>query len=131
MRRKLKLAIFCMCLCWIVAFAQFAMTRFYLSHNDATQAFARNQLIKGHLSGEMTSSQKEQLASRLFHVWGGAIKDTRQTSDYYVAYGYTSGIAFCKKINGQKINLNLAITYNEISDETTVYLGVPLLNTDF
>lgn len=149
MRRKLKLAIFCMCLCWIVAFAQFAMTRFYLSHNDATQAFARNQLIlendtgsfqilsqeggqiKGHLSGEMTSSQKKQLASRLFHVWGGALKDTRQTSDYYVAYGYTSGIAFCKKINGQKINLNLAITYDEISDETTVYLGVPLLNTDF
>ena len=35
------------------------------------------------------------------------------------------------KINGQKINLNLAITYDEISDETTVYLGVPLLNTDF
>ena len=121
MRRKLKLAIFCMCLCWIVAFVQFAMTRFYLSHNDATQAFARNQLIlesdvdsfqnlsqkggqiKGHLSGEMTSSQKEQLASRLFHVWGGVLKDTRQTSDYYVAYGYTSGIAFCKKINGQKI----------------------------
>ena len=117
--------------------------------NDATQAFARNQLIlesdvdsfqnlsqkggqiKGHLSGEMTSSQKEQLASRLFHVWGGVLKDTRQTSDYYVAYGYTSGIAFCKKINGQKINLNLAITYDEISDETTVYLGVPLLNTDF
>ena len=76
MRRKLKLAIFCMCLCWIVAFAQFAMTRFYLSHNDATQAFARNQLIlendtdsfqilsqeggqiKGHLSGEMTSSER-------------------------------------------------------------------------
>lgn len=103
-----------MCLCWIVAFAQFAMTRFYLSHNDATQAFARNQLIlendtdsfqilsqeggqiKGHLSGEMTSSQKEQLASRLFHVWGGALKDTHQTSDYYVAYGYTSGIAFAK-----------------------------------
>ena len=94
MRRKLKLAIFCMCLCWIVAFVQFAMTRFYLSHNDATQAFARNQLIlesdvdsfqnlsqkggqiKGHLSGEMTSSQKEQLASRLFHVWGGVLKDT-------------------------------------------------------
>ena len=134
MRRKLKLAIFCMCLCWIVAFVQFAMTRFYLSHNDATQAFARNQLIlesdvdsfqnlsqkggqiKGHLSGEMTSSQKEQLASRLFHVWGGVLKDTRQTSDYYVAYGYTSGIAFCKKINGQKINLNLAITYDEIYD---------------
>ena len=35
------------------------------------------------------------------------------------------------KINGQKIILNLAITYDEISDETTVYLGVPLLNTDF
>ena len=59
------------------------------------------------------------------------IISSRQTSDYYVAYGYTSGIAFCKKINGQKINLNLAITYDETSDETTVYLGVPLLNTDF
>ena len=108
---------------------QFAMTRFYLSHNDATQAFARNQLIlesdvdsfqnlsqkggqiKGHLSGEMTSSQKEQLASRLFHVWGGVLKDTRQTSDYYVAYGYTSGIAFCKKINGRKITMKHAARF--------------------
>ena len=40
-------------------------------------------------------------------------------------------LLFAKKINGQRINLNLAITYDEISDETTVYLGVPLLNTDF
>ena len=149
MKRKIKLALICMCLCWIVAFVQLAMTRFYLSHNDATQAFARNQLIlesdassfqnlseeggliKGRLSGRLTSDQKEKLASRLFHVWGGALKNTHQTSDYYVAYGYTSGIAFCKKINGQRINLNLAITYDEISDETTVYLGVPLLKTDF
>lgn len=138
-----------MCLCWIVAFAQLAMTRFYLAHNDATQAFARNQLIvessadsfqnlsqkgtpiKGHLSGKLSSDEKEALTSRLFHAWGGTLKDAHQTSDYYVAYGYTSGISSYQKINGQKINLNLAITYDEISDETTVYLGIPILKTDF
>ena len=138
MNRRFKVAVICMCLSWIIAFTQFAMTRFYLSHNDATQAFARNQLIlesdapsfqnlsqkgglvKGRLSGRLTSDQKEQLASRLFHVWGGALKNTHQTSDYYVAYGYTSGIAFCKKINGQRNNIKLDITYDEISDETTV-----------
>lgn len=149
MRQKIKFSIFCMSFCWIIVFVQFAMTRFYLAHNDAAQAFARNQLVvenghgdlqnlsekggivKGHLSGRISAEQKEHLASHLFHSWGGAVKSTHQTSGYYVAYGYTSGITFYKKINGQKINLNLAIAYDEISDETTVYLGIPLLNSDF
>lgn len=149
MKGKIKCAIVCMILCWSIALVQLAMTRFYVSHNDVTQAFARNQLvldststklpelsqkggmIKGHLSGSLSLEQQEQLASRLFHAWGGTIQSEQTTENYYVAYGYTSGISFYKKINGQKINLNLAITYNEISDETTVYLGIPLLKTDF
>ena len=149
MKRKIKCAIFCMILCWIVALVQLTMTRFYVNHNNVTQAFARNQLvldsnstnlpelsqkggmIKGHLSGSLSPEQQKQLASRLFHAWGGVLQSGQRNDSYYVAYGYTSGISFYKKINGQKINLNLAITYNEISDETTVYLGISLLKTDF
>ena len=149
MKRKIKCAIFCMILCWIVALVQLTMTRFYVNHNNVTQAFARNQLVldststkltelpqkggtlKGHLSGQLSEEQQKQLVSRLFHTWGGTIQSEQTTENYYVAYGYTSGISFYKKINGERINLNIAITYHEIADETTIYLGIPLLTTDF
>lgn len=52
-------------------------------------------------------------------------------ADYYVAYGYTMGIDKVKVVNGRKINLNVAMSYDEKEQVTRVIVGTPLINSDF
>ncbi len=149
MKKKIKIMIYIACTLWIVVFAQIIITRAYVSRNNMTQAFARNQLaiagqsgelpeicreggwIVGKVPGKLSDAQKERMAKSLFGYEGGSSLLEHETGDFYVAYGYTNGIDFLKRVNGKTINMNVAITYDEQQDKSIVYFGVPILNMDF
>ena len=46
-------------------------------------------------------------------------------------YAYTSMMKEYKKVGEDKINLTIAVSYNEEKDETTFILATPVLNQDF
>lgn len=149
MSRKLIIVIGFTGMLWLVVLAQTALTKVYVKNDSATEAFARNQLvvvdgsdsmkelfqkggwIQGELSGKLSDEERQALAKRIFGMEGGMSRMEQTTKDYYVAYGYSQGIPFNKKVNGTRFNMNVAITYDEIENKTVVSLGVPLLNLDF
>lgn len=152
LKRKFKIAIMTAAVLWMVVFIQIVVTRIYVANNDFTQAFARNQLtitgnnndtrnikagntcIEGKIFGKMDRKEMAELAEDLFRSMGGGSVLTGSISsgeNYYVAYGYTNGIANVKNVNGRKVNLNVAISYNESEDCTNVIMGTPLINSDF
>jgi hypothetical protein len=49
----------------------------------------------------------------------------------YVIYGYSKYISEYKKIGNQKINVSLAMNYNEEEQSTYIYLSTPLINEDY
>lgn len=152
MKRKFKIAVWAAALLWIVVLIQIAATRLYVSKTDFVQAFARNQLtvekvnqdraniqegntcLEGYVPGRLSEEEKETLATELFQTMGGAsvMAHSEKTGNaYYVAYGYTTGIACYKKVNGHRINLNVAICYEEEKDRTRVIMGTPIINSDY
>lgn len=152
LKRKFKIAIMTAAVLWMVVFIQIVVTRIYVEKNDFTQAFARNQLtitkqntdtrntklgntcIEGKIYGKMEKEEMAELAEDLFHSMGGGsvlTSSIASSENYYVAYGYTNGIADTKKVNGRRVNLNVAISYDESKDCTNVTMGTPLINSDF
>lgn len=152
MKRKFMLTAGVAALLWIVVLVQVLITRIYVSQTDLVQAFTQNQLtvtgvsgdtrntkegnrcLESRLAGRMDTEEMAKLAERLFRTMGGAcVLDSEAEGDenYYVAYGYTSGISETKKINGKRINLNVAMSYDEKQDCTCVVMGTPLVNSDF
>ena len=157
MLRKFRIIIFLVAALWLVALVQILITRFYVSHTSFTQAFARNQVevitdetrqqekdlrnraqknqcVVGSVDGKLSESERAGLVRKLFGEFGGvAVSDGSESifSDYYVAYGYTTGIKNSRKIGGRRINLNVAISYDEEKNKTKIYMGSPLINTDF
>jgi len=150
-KQKFKIVVISAVVLWVAAFVQIIATRVYVSQTDFTQAFARNQLTavktstdsrdvkagndctEGVIKGELSEEEKEQLAENLFRTMGGGQVLTSSMAygtDYYVAYGYTSGLSETKTVNGRKINLTVAISYDETKDETNVTMGTPLINSD-
>lgn len=152
MKRKFKIAVWAAALLWIVVLIQIAVTRLYVSKTDFVQAFARNQLtvekvnqdsvnvqegntcLEGYAPGQLSNEEKEKLATELFQTMGGTsvMSHSENTENtYYVAYGYTTGLAYYKKVNGHRINLNVAICYEEEKDRTRVIMGTPIINSDY
>lgn len=152
MKAKFKIAVLAATLLWIVVLIQIAITRLYVSKTDFVQAFARNQLtvekvnqdhanikegntcLEGYVPGSLSAEEKEKLAAELFQTMGGTsvmVHSENEENAYYVAYGYTTGLAYYKKVNGHRINLNVAICYEEGKDRTRVIMGTPIINSDY
>ena len=155
--KKFRAVIFLAALLWGIALVQILVTRVIVSRSDFTQAFARNQVtiltreteaanddlrnarngcqcIAGSLPGTLDRAEKKALADDLFRYMGGGCvmeKTGNFWNDYYVAYGYTSGISKWKNVNGKKVNMNVAISYDEERNMTKIVMGTPIINTDF
>lgn len=152
MKAKFKIAVWAAALLWIVVLIQIAITRLYVSKTDFVQAFARNQLtvdmvnqdraniqegntcLEGYVPGRLGTEEREKLATELFQTMGGTpvmVHSENAEDAYYVAYGYTTGLAYYKKVNGHRINLNVAVCFEEEKDRTRVIMGTPIINSDY
>jgi hypothetical protein len=150
--KKFKFAVWSAAVLWMVVLIQIVTTRVYVSQTGVTQAFARNSLtvveknsdtrdtsegntcLEGYVSGRLDTAEMEKLADNLFQSMGGGNRMDNVTSGdggYYVAYGYTSGLKKFKNVNGHRVNLNVAMQYDETKGCTRVVMGTPLINSDF
>lgn len=86
--------------------------------------------MNGQYKGNLDTEQKDALSVQLLEqLKGEIIAEHREGT--YVIYAYTPMIEEYKKVGKDKINLTIAIVYNEESDITEVLLATPLLNEDF
>lgn len=149
MSKKIKAMIYIACTLWLVVFAQIIVTKAYVRQTDVTQAFARNQLaieagseecreigqksgwVMGKIAGRLSEEKCREIADNLFGYEGGSRLSEHVETRYYVAYGFSNGISFARKVNGQTINMSVSITYDESEDKSLVYFGVPFVNVEF
>lgn len=86
--------------------------------------------INGEYQGNLDTEQKDALSVQLLEQLKAEVV-VEHREDTYVVYAYTPMIEEYKKVGKDKINLTIAIVYNEESDTTEVLLATPLLNEDF
>lgn len=82
----------------------------------------------GYYTGELSLERKQEIAYLLVNELQGEIAQEYDEGDLFTVYGFTGLLNDYVVSAGQKVNIQVAITYNEISDKTTVYLATPILN---
>ncbi len=87
--------------------------------------------LKGKYPGELTLEEKNVIADELLDKLDTKIKTQQRSDDIYVIYGYSKYISEYKKVGNQKINVSLAMNYNEEEKSTYIYLSTPLINEDY
>ena len=145
-KKKFFAAAFAAFVLWAIVILQTVLTRWYVSQTAFEQAFAKSDIMKastqeaaadvmeGVVNGRLNASEQQTMADKLFRQFGGGEvmnSNSDSSSDYYVAYGYTSGFESSKKVNGRRINMMAAFSYDEKEDVTKVVFGTPLINSDF
>lgn len=84
-----------------------------------------------HSNGKLTEEKKKQIVQQILKESAAYEVRTISTQDWYSVYGYTAGEEDVVNVNGRRVNLNIAITYDEEKGENHIYVGSPLLSLDY
>lgn len=90
-----------------------------------------NVRYEGNREGNLTSQQKREIAALLVDELQGEIALEYDEGDLYTVYAYTGMLHDYITSANNKINIQIAITYNELTDTTKITLATPVLNDSF
>lgn len=83
---------------------------------------------EGCREGDLTSIQKHEIAELLVEELQGKIALEYDEGDLYTVYAYTGMLNDYITTMGNKINVQIAITYNELTNKTKISLATPINN---
>lgn len=87
--------------------------------------------FNGVYNGELTLEEKTEITNELLQNLEAKVISESREDDLFIIYGYTGLIKEYIITNGNKININVVITYDEQTDKTNIYLASPILNEDY
>ena len=90
-----------------------------------------NMNLVGSLEGALNSTEKNELANGLLDRLGAKVVTENRDNDIFTIYAYSKGAGSYITIGGNKINMNIAIGYDEEQDRTKVYLASPINSLDY
>jgi len=84
--------------------------------------------FEGNREGNLTAVQKHEVAALLVEDLQGKIALEYDEGDLFTVYAYTGMLNEYVTSMGNKINVQIAITYNELTNKTKIALATPILN---
>ncbi len=90
-----------------------------------------NMNLVGSLEGALNNIEKNELADGLLDRLDAKVVAENRDSDIFTIYAYSKGAGSYITIGGSKINMNIAIGYDEEQNRTKVYLASPVNSLDY
>ena len=87
--------------------------------------------FEGNYEGNLSTGEKKQIASLLVEDLQGEIALEYDEGDLYTIYAYTGLLNEYIVSIGRKVNIQIAISYNELTNKTRVTLATPILNQNW
>lgn len=85
----------------------------------------------GSYNGKLTSKQRDAKVTEILKGLEAKKVDYIDSDSYYTAYAYTGLVKDYIEVTGNRININIVISYNEQEDKTELYLATPILNEEY
>lgn len=87
--------------------------------------------LTGHIDGELAPVQMEQLAREIAREIGEEQVQSVQDGAMVSVTGYTPDLGDCLKAENLRINLNLAMRYDDYLGKTVIWAGTPLISGQY
>ena len=85
----------------------------------------------GEMLGNLSLRERNTLAEKLIDNIGGKVVRQFRSEELFTIYGYSRRLEEYEEVAGEKMNFNLAISYDETRDVTQIYLAVPYMMEDY
>ncbi|MCX7746355.1 MAG: YwmB family TATA-box binding protein [Clostridia bacterium] len=90
-----------------------------------------NMCITGNYDGKLEYNELNEVCKRIFKDVEAEKVEGMRDENLISVSAYSPFIEDSIKVNGKKINLNLAIRYNSSEDKTYIWLATPVISTEY
>lgn len=87
--------------------------------------------MTGTYAGMMDLKEKKEVAHSIMQALGAKVHDTFETNQIYNQYGYTPMVEEWIQVGNHKVNVDLALRYNEYENNTYLYLATPMITVEY
>lgn len=87
-----------------------------------------NMQVNGNYPGKLTLDEMNEIANSMVTNLQGKIAYANRQDDLYTIYAYSGLLDEYVNSVGNKINIHIAIDYDEETDRTRILLGTPIIN---
>ncbi len=87
--------------------------------------------ITASKSGAVSENKAKAIMTQLVQALNGEVKSVYFEDELKSVYGYTKDVEDYVTANGEKINMDLSVTYNELEDKTYLYGAIPVINFEY
>lgn len=88
-------------------------------------------LITGYFEDIISIEAKENLGKAVFSAAGGSVLEGIDSGSYISQSGYCPGLPRSVTSNGKEINLQIALFDNELENQTGIFIGTPLIFSEY
>ncbi len=88
-------------------------------------------VIEGKYEGLKSTREKKQIAKKIFRVLNGKMEEKADGDSYISFSGYSDAIERSVSSGGHDVNLQVALSDNEEEGCTHIYIGTPVVFSDF
>lgn len=90
-----------------------------------------NQLMIGFREGKLTKNSYRETINGIFSAIGGRINGEVEEENYFSKTGYVPNMEEKLKIGRKDVNIQVAMAYDELENKTYIYIGSPLVYSDY
>jgi hypothetical protein len=90
-----------------------------------------NQMIIGFKSGLLGKEEQNKIMKNIFQAVGADTNQGVNEDNYVSRTGYVPGLGNTVTVGRNKVNMQAALAGNEIENKTYVYIGSPLVFSDY
>lgn len=85
----------------------------------------------GEIAGKLNLKERNALAEKLIDALSGKVVRQFRSDELFTIYGYSRRLEKYEEVAGEKLNFNLAISFDEEREVTQIYLAVPYMMEDY
>ena len=90
-----------------------------------------NIYLAGEMEGELDKNKKEWLVTSFLEAMEAKEVYGNRTKDLYTIYGYTKNEREYVYQGGEKVNVNIAVTYDKDKNRTRIHMAVPFITKSY
>lgn len=87
--------------------------------------------LKGNINGEISYSEKNTITDNIIENLDGKVVTENRNGEIFTVYAYSEEIDDYVAYGSTKTNINVVISYNDVTGMTEVYMATPILNEDY
>lgn len=90
-----------------------------------------NIYLAGEMTGELDKTKKDWLVTSFLEAMEAKEVCGNRTKDTYTIYGYTKNEREYVYQGGDKVNVNIAVTYDREKNKTRIHMAVPFITKSY